>query len=120
MTEELIMCAINAKHERYFVISVYTSVEMGDKEFKLLIAQKMVEIETQLNKDMRLRWHVKETEELKMKTLNTAQVNLVADYYSSTFKRATDRFKRIEKEMEQDGYGREDIKAVMEVIKDRK
>jgi len=114
------MCALNPKHEGYFVISVYTSVEMGDKEFKLLVTQKMIEIEAQLNQDMRLRWHVKETEELKMQTLNAAQVNLVADYYSSTFKRAADRLKRIEEEMEQDGYGREDIKAVMKVIKDRK
>jgi hypothetical protein len=52
-----------------------------------------------------------------MQTLTTAQINLVVDYYAAEFKK--DR-KRIEEEMEQDGYGREDIKAVLKVIKNRK
>jgi hypothetical protein len=66
------MCALNPKHEQHFVISVYTSAEMGDEEFKLLVAQKMIQVEAQLNQDMRLRWHVKETEEWNADTDNGA------------------------------------------------
>jgi len=52
------MCAINPKHKEHFSIDVYTSTNMSENEFLELIAVKILEIEQQLNADMRLRWHI--------------------------------------------------------------
>jgi len=54
------MCAINPKHERHFTISVYTSLDMTEKDFIYLVSEMLVKTEMALNMDMRLRWHVKE------------------------------------------------------------
>ena len=54
------MCAINPKQEAHFTISVYTSLDMDKDEFMNLVGNRLVEMEAELNRDMRLRWHVKE------------------------------------------------------------
>jgi len=56
------MCAINPKHERHFTISVYTSLDMPEEEFNYLVSEMLVKTELALNMDMRLRWHVKESQ----------------------------------------------------------
>jgi hypothetical protein len=54
------MCAINPKHEKHFTISVYTSLEIPEEDFRELVYEMLVRTEMTLNLDMRLRWHVKE------------------------------------------------------------
>jgi len=54
------MCAINPKRQRHFILSVYTSLEMTEAEWAVLVMGKVLEVENDLNKDARLRWHVKE------------------------------------------------------------
>ena len=39
---------------------------MGEEEFIRLVGEKMLEAEMELNKDMRLRWHVTETKPLRI------------------------------------------------------
>ncbi len=57
------MCSINPKFEKHFILSVYTSY--GTKEeFEKLVKEKMenlLQMEIDLNKDMRLRWILGET-----------------------------------------------------------
>ena len=56
------MCAINPKHQLHFKLSVYTSLDMSEQEFGILVLEKMTNLEVKLNQDMRLRWHIKEAE----------------------------------------------------------
>ncbi len=56
------MCAINPKHERHYVLSVYTTMDITKELFDQMVASMAVEAEVLLNTDMRLRWHIKEEE----------------------------------------------------------
>ena len=55
------MCAINPKRQAHFTVSIYTSLDMDESEFMNLVGNKLVELEAELNRDMRLRWHVSES-----------------------------------------------------------
>ena len=59
------MCAINPKREMHFKISVYTSLEFQQQLFEDMVRDKIMQAEMDLNKDMRLRWHVTQTEDGK-------------------------------------------------------
>ena len=54
------MCAINPKHQKHFTISVYTSQNIPEWEFNGMVTDELIDIEIRLNKDAKLRWHVKE------------------------------------------------------------
>lgn len=52
------MCEINPKHKAFFRLEAFTSVPMTEAEFAQAIAEKLVAVEVQLNKDARFRFHV--------------------------------------------------------------
>lgn len=56
------MCAINPKREQHFTLSAYTSIDMTQGQFIEIILEKVLEMESKLNEDARLRWHIKEKE----------------------------------------------------------
>jgi len=58
------MCAINFKHKRRFVLMVYTSINMTEEEFNRLVSEKAINAEFDLNKDMRLRWHLEDIDQI--------------------------------------------------------
>lgn len=58
------MCAINPAHKKRIIFDVYTSdSEMSKEAFEELVLIKSLATEVRLNKDGRLRWHVKESKE---------------------------------------------------------
>jgi hypothetical protein len=52
------MCAINPKHQKRFLLTVYTAHKMDDLEFLNLVLAKALDAEIALNADGRLRWHL--------------------------------------------------------------
>ena len=60
---ELLMCAINPKHQKHFKLSVYTSVAMAPEVFDDLVRELAFKAELQLNEYMGFRWHVEELRE---------------------------------------------------------
>jgi hypothetical protein len=53
------MCEINPVHTSIFRLEAFTSdSSMTFEEFENLIAQKLLEVEVELNKDMRFRFHI--------------------------------------------------------------
>ena len=61
------MCAINPKHQKHLMLSVYTSADMTKEQFDHLVQTKAVIMEAELNQDMRLRWHVSEAPKRKLR-----------------------------------------------------
>lgn len=60
------MCQINPKHEQFFELEVFTSdQEISKEDFTRLVAEKLFAVEMELNKDMRLRFHIHEKESTK-------------------------------------------------------
>jgi len=57
------MCAINPVHKKRMILDVYTAHQISKAEFEDLVCNAVLLMECKLNSDMRLRWHVKETEQ---------------------------------------------------------
>lgn len=54
------MCAINPTHKKRLILDVYTAhPTMTEGEFLNLVLFKVLETEQELNKDGKLRWHIK-------------------------------------------------------------
>lgn len=57
------MCAINPTHKKRIILDVYTSENITKEKFDSIVREQAFYLEVNLNKDTRLRWHVKETDQ---------------------------------------------------------
>jgi hypothetical protein len=57
------MCALNPKRQMHFTLSVYTSIDMIEEEFRSLVLNEATVTEIILNKSNKLRWHINEKEQ---------------------------------------------------------
>jgi hypothetical protein len=53
------MCELNPKHSAFFDLEAFTSdPDMTEDEFRKQIAQKLFNVEVELNKDGQFRFHI--------------------------------------------------------------
>ena len=57
------MCAINPTHKKRFILDVYTSRKFSEEEWNQIVIEAALKAEIDLNRDARLRWHLKETKQ---------------------------------------------------------
>lgn len=58
------MCAINPRFKKRLILDVYTAhPTMTEEEFELLVLDQSLMAEELLNKNFKLRWHLKESKE---------------------------------------------------------
>jgi hypothetical protein len=54
------MCEINPKHTKILRLEFFTSLDMSEEDFLLIIARIALEQEMMANKDARIRCHIHE------------------------------------------------------------
>lgn len=59
------MCAINPKHKKRLILDVYTTMDITAEAFHERVMRLSFLMETELNKDASLRWHLNEEKETK-------------------------------------------------------